>query len=44
MILDMVADGKGGINFEEFLTMLATKVTEDDSRNDMIQLFNTFDD
>ncbi len=44
MILDLVADGKGGIRFEEFLAMLTTKVTEDDSRDDMMQLFSTFDD
>ena len=43
-LLDLAADGSGQIEFEKFLTMLTTKVTEQDSRQDMAQLFSMFDD
>ena len=42
--MDLAADGQGVITFETFLTMMTTRVTEDDSREDMIQLFSLFDD
>lgn len=42
--MDLGADGKGEIEFEKFLTLLTTKVTENDSQSDMKQLFSMFDD
>jgi len=44
MLLDMAADGSGELGFEKFLTMMTTKVTEEDSREDMNQLFTLLDD
>ena len=43
-LLNMAADGEGEIEFEKFITLLTPKVTEEDSREDMMQLFSMFDD
>lgn len=42
--MDLSADGEGDIKFEKFLTLLTTRVTENDSQSDMKQLFSMFDD
>lgn len=43
MILDLTAEGNGFISFEKFMTLLTTKVTAEDSREDMNVLFKLFD-
>lgn len=42
--MDLSTDGEGDIKFEKFLTLLTTRVTENDSLSDMKQLFSMFDD
>lgn len=42
--MDLGADGEGDIEFEKFLTLLTTRITEGDSQSDMKQLFSMFDD
>jgi hypothetical protein len=44
MIADIVKDGSGIIDFEEFLQMITTKMGEHDSKEDIMKTFCLFDD
>jgi len=44
MIADADMDGSGTINFEEFISIMQTKMGERDSREEMIKAFRLFDD
>merc|ERR1712195_350793 len=37
-------DGSGSIDFEEFLDMMTAKMSDKDSRKDIMKVFNLFDD
>ena len=40
----MDKDGSGSIDFEEFLDMMTAKMSDKDSREDIMKVFNLFDD
>lgn len=44
MISDLEADGGGSINFEEFLHLMTSRVSDKDSRENIRKVFNLFDD
>ena len=44
MIADLDADGSGQIDFEEFLTLMTSRVSDKDSRENIRKIFNLFDD
>ncbi|KAI9920301.1 hypothetical protein PsorP6_015788 [Peronosclerospora sorghi] len=44
MIKDLDTNSTGSINFEEFLDMMTTKMSDMDSREEIQQVFNLFDD
>ena len=44
MIGDIDKDGSGSIDFEEFLDMMTAKMSDKDSREDIMKVFNLFDD
>lgn len=44
MIGDIDKDGSGEIDFEEFLDMMTAKMSDKDSREDIMKVFNLFDD
>ena len=44
MIADIDKDGSGTIDFEEFLQMMTAKMSERDSREEIVKAFKLFDD
>merc|ERR1712183_1122008 len=44
MISDIGKDGSGTIDFNEFLEMMTTKMSEKDSREEILKAFRLFDD
>ena len=44
MITDIDADGSGSIEFPEFLEMMTAKMSEKDSREEILKAFRLFDD
>merc|ERR1711976_653243 len=44
MISDIDKDGSGTIDFNEFLEMMTAKMSEKDSREEMLKAFRLFDD
>ena len=44
MIADIDKDGSGVIDFEEFLAMMTVKMSERDSREEILKAFRLFDD
>lgn len=40
----MSQDGTGAIDFEEFLNMMTAKMSDKDTREDIMKVFNLFDD
>merc|ERR1712038_2065192 len=44
MIADIDKDGSGTIDFNEFLEMMTTKMSEKDSREEILKAFRLFDD
>ena len=44
MISDIDKDGNGTIDFQEFLEMMTTKMSEKDSREEILKAFRLFDD
>merc|ERR1719229_1907489 len=44
MISDIDKDGSGTIDFSEFLEMMTTKMSEKDSREEILKAFRLFDD
>ena len=44
MIADIDKDGSGTIDFEEFLSMMTSKMGERDSREEILKAFKLFDD
>jgi centrin-1 len=44
MISDADKDGSGTINFDEFITIMQSKMGERDSREEMVKAFRLFDD
>merc|ERR1711918_268658 len=44
MISDIDKDKSGEIDFEEFLDMMTAKMSDKDSREDIMKVFNLFDD
>jgi Ca2+-binding EF-hand superfamily protein len=44
MISDIDKDGKGYINFDEFLDALTVQMSSSDSKEDILKVFNLFDD
>merc|ERR1719245_275763 len=44
MISDIDKDGSGSIDFSEFLEMMTTKMSEKDSREEILKAFRLFDD
>ena len=44
MISDLDEDGSGTIDFDEFLDMMTAKMSDKDSREDIMKVFNLFDD
>merc|ERR1712050_144766 len=44
MISDIDKDGSGTIDFNEFLEMMTTKMSEKDSREEILKAFRLFDD
>ena len=43
MIAEMDDDGNGTISFEEFLDMMTARISEKNSREDLMRVFNLFD-
>jgi len=44
MISDIDKDGKGYVNFDEFLDALTVQMSSSDSKEDIMKVFNLFDD
>ena len=44
MIADIDKDGSGTIDFDEFLQMMTAKMSEKDSREEILKAFRLFDD
>lgn len=44
MVADIDKDGSGTIDFEEFLAMMTVKMSERDSREEIMKAFRLFDD
>jgi len=44
MIADIDRDGSGTVDFDEFLLMMASKMGERDSREEILKAFRLFDD
>merc|ERR1712244_50325 len=44
MITDIDKDGSGAIDFNEFLEMMTKKMSEKDSREEILKAFRLFDD
>merc|ERR1711975_101381 len=44
MIADIDKDGSGTIDFSEFLEMMTTKMSEKDSKEEILKAFRLFDD
>jgi centrin-1 len=44
MISDIDKDGSGTIDFQEFLEMMTNKMSEKDSREEILKAFRLFDD
>jgi centrin-1 len=44
MISDIDKDGSGAIDFDEFLDMMTAKMSDKDTRDDIMKVFNLFDD
>ena len=44
MIADLDADSSGQIDFEEFLELMAARVSDEDIREDIRKILNLFDD
>ncbi|CAN0024138.1 unnamed protein product [Ectocarpus fasciculatus] len=44
MISDIDKDGSGTIDFQEFLEMMTSKMSEKDSREEILKAFRLFDD
>lgn len=44
MIADIDRDGNGAIDFDEFLDMMTAKMSDKDTREDILKVFNLFDD
>merc|ERR1719245_2908643 len=44
MISDIDKDGSGTIDFNEFLEMMTTKMSEKDTREEILKAFRLFDD
>lgn len=44
MISDLDADGPGNINFEDFLHLMTSRVSDKDSRDNIRKVFNLFDE
>lgn len=44
MVADMDADGNGTIDFEEFLKLMTSRLSDKDSAEDLKKVFNLFDD
>ena len=44
MIGDIDKDGSGSIDFDTFLDMMTAKMSDKDSREDIMKVFNLFDD
>lgn len=44
MISDIDKEGRGDIDFDEFLDMMTSKMSDSDSREDIQKVFNLFDD
>ena len=44
MIADIDKDGSGTVDFEEFLSMMTSKMGERDSREEILKAFKLFDD
>ena len=44
MISDLDKNKSGSIDFEEFLDMMTAKMSDKDSREDIMKVFNLFDD
>ena len=44
MLRQLDGDGNGSVDFPEFLNIIAIKMCEDDSNDDLRQAFNVFDE
>lgn len=44
MIADIDQDGKGEIDFDEFLDLMTARMSDKDSKEDIAKVFNLFDD
>uniref|UniRef100_A0A7S0C216 EF-hand domain-containing protein n=1 Tax=Proboscia inermis TaxID=420281 RepID=A0A7S0C216_9STRA len=44
MIADIDKDGKGEIDFDEFLDLMTARMSDKDSKEDIQKVFNLFDD
>ena len=44
MIADIDADGSGTIDFQEFLEMMTAKMSQKDSKEEILKAFKLFDD
>jgi Ca2+-binding EF-hand superfamily protein len=44
MISDLVEEGRGQIDFNEFLDLMTARVSNKDTREDLKKVFNLFDD
>eukprot|EP00300_Choanocystis_sp_HF-7_P041435 c8163_g1_i1.p1 GENE.c8163_g1_i1~~c8163_g1_i1.p1 ORF type:complete len:197 (-),score=32.07 c8163_g1_i1:74-589(-) len=44
MISDLDKDGSGAIDFEEFLDMMTARMSDKDTREDIMKVFRLFDD
>lgn len=44
MVSDMDADGSGAIDFDEFLKLMTSRISDKDTAEDLRKVFNLFDD